>query len=314
MFSVMVTSAGADTADDRALSAQIVQQVEHWQELARKGDANAMFNLGQYFRRGIGIEPDLQQAQAYYQQAAELGHVGAQLNLGTLYYFAPDKPNLTKVEYWWDKAARQGDPSAQYQLAILYLKLPEPRPLDALGWMTLAQRNGDPQADKALVKLKSSLPAAVQAGLEERLAQLQPEQKEPELLPADTQGLVAKPALDVDATPSTGKVEPPTEPPSVIEPDRATATVTNTVPDAGGRYTVQLASLSSQASAQTLAETLAQRYAAVLAGQPVRVQAVRRSADVLFRIQAGLFADRDQARDLCEQLKSAGQPCFPAAR
>ncbi|WP_106590610.1 SPOR domain-containing protein [Marinobacterium halophilum] len=273
----------ADADAPRKLSAQLVEQVAHWQEQARSGDVNAMFNLGQYFRRGIGMEPDLQQARLYYEQAANKGHAGAQLNLGTLYYFGPDKPNLERVAYWWEKAALQGEAKAQYQLAVLYLKLPEPREQDALAWMTLAERNGDDRAKRALVQLQTSLPAQVQAGLSSRIVQLQ----------------------------AAPMVEPVSLP--VAEPEPAPVAAPVVAHDQYA-YTAQLASLSNEDGARRLAATLAQRHAALLGAHEIHVQDASLDGQAVYRLHAGAFAEREHVQALCEALAAAGQGCFPAAR
>ncbi|QSR36401.1 hypothetical protein CFI10_15720 [Marinobacterium iners] len=176
LLSVLVSDfqALADSPSHSRLSQELMTDIETWQALARQGDADAMFNLGQLFRRGIGIEADIHQAKLFYEQAAALGHSGAQLNLGTLYYFGPDNPNIEQAAYWWQQAAEQGEGRAQYQLALLYLNLPEPDLLESLAWMTLAQQSGDVSAVQALPQLRSRLPESVLAALPQRLAEMEP--------------------------------------------------------------------------------------------------------------------------------------------
>ncbi len=343
------TAVAAEPGGAKSISAHLLEQVEHWHEQAEKGDANAMFNLGQYFRRGIGIQPDLQRAREYYLQAAELGHAGAQLNLGTLYYFAPDKPNLEQVLHWWGQSAHQGEPRAQYQLAVLSLKLPQPQPLDALAWMTLARDNGHPQAEKALQQLKTSVPAATQAGLAQRLVELRSGGKgvvpvaadrlvavamvepepEPQLQPKPDESVAAQ--ADEQTTPSAVvesarqseadavPVEARSAPAPASEPEVKDAAPEPMPPAAkpvmawsGALFTVQLASLSDASAAQTMMRQLAQRHAAVLEGQPVRVLPGRHQGKALYRVQAGAFAMRDDAAQLCKALKAGGQGCFPS--
>ncbi len=317
------TAVAAMPEGQKAVSAQLLEQVEHWHAQAETGDANALFNLGQYFRRGIGIQPDPQRARGYYQQAAELGHAGAQLNLGTLYYFAPDKPNLEQVLYWWGKAAHQGEPQAQYQLAVLSLKLPQPQLLDALAWMTLARDNGHPQAEKALQQLKSSVPAAIQAGLAPRLAELRSGAQAPS--PVDAQASAPEPRAVPTAPQSEAKeVESATKDaadaaasPTVVpevqsEPARSEPEAESAIAWADALYTVQLASLTDEASAQAMMQQLVQRHAAVLADHPIRVLAARLQGKDIYRVQAGAFATRAKARLLCKALQDGGQGCFPS--
>lgn len=102
---------------------RLIALVSQWYQQAEQDDADALFNLGQYYRQGIGIQPDLDQAVLFYQRAAELGHTAAQLNLGSLYYFTlPAAPNIEQAKHFWTQAAEANHPDAQYLLAILLLK------------------------------------------------------------------------------------------------------------------------------------------------------------------------------------------------
>ena len=56
--------------------------VETLQQIALKGDAQALFQLAINYEQGRGVAENQQEAFYCYQQAAELGHVTAQLNLG----------------------------------------------------------------------------------------------------------------------------------------------------------------------------------------------------------------------------------------
>ena len=59
--------------------------VETLQQIALKGDAQALFQLAINYEQGRGVAENQQEAFYCYQQAAELGHVTAQLNLGWAY-------------------------------------------------------------------------------------------------------------------------------------------------------------------------------------------------------------------------------------
>lgn len=63
-----------------------------------------------------------QEAFYCYQQAAELGHVTAQLNLGWAYSNGIGAPqDNDKAFYWYRKAAEQGHPTAQFDLGFCYV-------------------------------------------------------------------------------------------------------------------------------------------------------------------------------------------------
>jgi len=313
--SALLVSAPVAAESDSTVSHKLVQQVEAWQQSARQGDADALFNLGQYFRKGIGIEPDLEQARHFYQQAAERGHAGAQLNLGTLYYFASAEPDLEQVRYWWQQAAEQGEPSAQYQLAILLLKLPEPQPEASLMWMNRSHAQGYPPASKALTHLKAAYPQLVESQANDSRVTAAPP-----LVRTETEGETA--SAMVAATD-----EAVTEAPAAIEQAAVNEKVAINEKPADGEhvatsdrvadwkdavYTVQLASLTDNASAQGLLKTLQGRHSSVLEQQPLRVQAASVSGKQVYRVQAGAFADRAGADRLCARLKQAGQGCFPS--
>jgi TPR repeat protein len=344
--SALLVSAPVAAESDSTVSHKLVQQVEAWQQSAREGDADALFNLGQYFRKGIGIEPDLEQARHFYQQAAELGHAGAQLNLGTLYYFVSAEPDLEKVRYWWQQAAEQGEPSAQYQLAILLLKLPEPQPEVSLMWMNRAHAQGYPPASKALTHLKAAYPQLVESRITEMPVVAKPE-SEPELkqAPAVVAEVIVEPEVkgqpDVESVQEAAQVANEIKPDDIsvainseadVSPndgavaDKVVVTETAVVeqlvaaePDEAvaegwqaAVYTVQLASLTDNASAQGLLKTLQGRHSSVLEPQPLRVQPASVSGKQVYRVQAGAFADRAGADRLCARLKQAGQGCFPS--
>lgn len=99
---------------------------------AHAADPDVLYRDGLSYMDGIGAEKDLERAHALLLQAAEQGHVDAQVSLGRLYYFMPGKKDLDVTREWWLKAAQQGHARAQYQLAILYLKQAGPDPLEAL--------------------------------------------------------------------------------------------------------------------------------------------------------------------------------------
>jgi hypothetical protein len=48
---------------------------------ADQGDAEAQFNLGIYYRNGVGTAPNAEEAFRYMKLAADQGHAGAQENL-----------------------------------------------------------------------------------------------------------------------------------------------------------------------------------------------------------------------------------------
>lgn len=87
------------------------------------GDAEAQFILGEDYYGGRGVPRDKEAAIQWYQQAAERGHLQAQLYLATMYSSgeaSASKPNYGVAAYWFRMAADQGDANAQGNLGIMY--------------------------------------------------------------------------------------------------------------------------------------------------------------------------------------------------
>ena len=118
--------------------------------------------------------------------------------------------------------------------------------------------------------------------------------------------------------PTSGPVWPPLAQPTAAQPTGpATAQVRvqtqapaiQTPPPPAG-YVVQVSSQRTEAEAQAAWQNLQSRYSSVLAGR----QATIRRADLgdrgtFYRAQIGPFGNRDDANQLCQNLKSAGGEC-----
>ena len=78
-----------------------------WRPLADKGDADALYNMGQAYKLGRGVPLNLSRAQSYYQRAAEKGHTEAQASLGLLLFQNGDR---TAALRWLKPASDAGEP------------------------------------------------------------------------------------------------------------------------------------------------------------------------------------------------------------
>lgn len=290
-----------------------------WKPLAEKNDPNALFNVGQAYRLGRGVPADTKTALDYYIRAANLGHVAAQGNAGTLLYFS-DAPvrDRTKAVDWWQKASASGDPRAQYMLGILHFNGEEvqkdwPR---AYALTTLAKESGLQEANTAIDKMDKFLSAEDKAAAAA-------------MIPALRTGSVAAPASVVSQA-STGKIrpdivvptsigktaaakaaaapaapvrEPAPEAPAPAEPAMAKA---ETAKGSSDGWRVQLGAFGSESAAQKAW------------GELQNVHAPLKSADPHFdttptgvvRLQAGSFANRASADALCSKLKAEQMSCF----
>ena len=56
-----------------------------YRPLAKRGNADAQFNLGMIYDNGLGIAPDKAEAVRWYSKAARQDFAMAQYNLGTCY-------------------------------------------------------------------------------------------------------------------------------------------------------------------------------------------------------------------------------------
>jgi hypothetical protein len=83
---------------------------------------------------------------------------------------------------------------------------------------------------------------------------------------------------------------------------------------AGGGYLVQVSSQRSEADAQSAYQNIQGKYSSVLSGQPHTIKrADLGSRGVYYRAMVGPFGSREQAIELCSNLKSAGGDCVVQA-
>ena len=78
---------------------------------------------------------------------------------------------------------------------------------------------------------------------------------------------------------------------------------------------VQVSAARSEAEAQAALRSVQSKYASVLAGQPTSVRKVDLGdRGTFYRAHIGPFATREQANDLCNNLRSAGGDCIVQQR
>ncbi len=98
------------------------------------------------------------------------------------------------------------------------------------------------------------------------------------------------------------------EPPAVVaarrEPEPAPA------PPPDRIYRIQLAALSDEAAAARAWDRFRRRYGDLLAGLEPVVRPIETGGRTLYRVQAGSFASREEARARCARIKRAGGDCF----
>jgi TPR repeat protein len=90
-----------------------VDEAEAWyRQAADAGDPRGLNNLGVQFEKRIGLEA----AETWYRQAATAGDVDGQSNLGRV---LNDRGDIDEAEIWWRQAASAGQIVAQNNLAAL---------------------------------------------------------------------------------------------------------------------------------------------------------------------------------------------------
>lgn len=91
-----------------------------YEEAANQGHIGAHFALARAYSLGFGVEEDLQQTVNWYIKATDLGSIKAVNDLGLL--FAED---LRVIDYemafkWFQVGAEQGYPESQFNLGLMY--------------------------------------------------------------------------------------------------------------------------------------------------------------------------------------------------
>jgi TPR repeat protein len=124
----------------------VIPDVEGLRAKAEKGDAEAQYNLGKLYAKGLGVKEDYKQAAKWYRQAADRGHAGAQVALGELHEAGQGAPrDHAEAAKLYRQAAEQGNAAGQYSLAALYVigrGVPQDN-AQALKWYRQAANQGD---------------------------------------------------------------------------------------------------------------------------------------------------------------------------
>lgn len=81
--------------------------------------ADAAFEMGMRYKNGDGVEANAEMAIAYFKIAAELGHMLAQMAVGSYYYALNDCYEAIK---WISMAAELGNAEALFNLGVFYME------------------------------------------------------------------------------------------------------------------------------------------------------------------------------------------------
>ena len=126
-------------------------QAETWyRQAAQQGHVVAQYYLAQlYYFGDAGISRDPVKAVHWLRDASERGFALAQTQLASAYETGDAvRTDLRAAAFWYGEAAHQGDPHAQYRLAVLYYYGNGVRQnfVSEFDWLNLAVDQGYPPA------------------------------------------------------------------------------------------------------------------------------------------------------------------------
>lgn len=120
--------------------------VEIWQTLSEQGDIDSLLKMAELYSVGFNVKKDKAEAFKLYNQAAELGSLEAQLQLGLIYMSGQEdvKRDPEKAREYYLKAANQGYAKAQYYYGVTYFRGEGVSTdyVQAHAWMHVATVNG----------------------------------------------------------------------------------------------------------------------------------------------------------------------------
>ena len=301
--------------------------IGEWQPLAQSGDPDAQFNMGQAYKLGRGVQPDLNAAIEWYRKAAQQGHLRAEDNLGLLMFQQGDR---TGALPYLQRASARGEPRAQYIVgtALFNGDMVGKDWVRAYALMTRASASGLPQASTSLEQMDKFIPEdqrkqglALAATLEQSVkggtlaaatptpapVRNAPSSVRTTDLPPSTisQPVAPKPVAKPVPTPpkpapqvAAAKPVPAPRPAAVAAPAPA--------PAPSGGWRVQLGAFGEEARARSLWSQLSRKVGGLSAYQPYLVK-----AGTVTRLQAGPIASSNDAARLCSAIKAAGADCMP---
>lgn len=90
-----------------------------WLHTVGSGKAEALFNLGNLYDIGQGVEQDVELATQYYRDSATLGSRNSAYQLGLMHQRHPELVTLSEATDWLLNAAQDGDEDARSLLVTL---------------------------------------------------------------------------------------------------------------------------------------------------------------------------------------------------
>ena len=135
-------------------------------ERARKGNAEAQYQLGVIYERGDSQEQNFYKAIRWHRKAAKQGHADAQAHLGELLATGQgvEQANYVEATRWMEKAADQGQGMAQLFLATIYcegagVSIPKDY-VKGYMWLSIADASGENVAKREIINIKKKMSEA----------------------------------------------------------------------------------------------------------------------------------------------------------
>ncbi len=293
-----------------------------WLPVAAENDERALFNLGQMYRLGKGVEINMYVAEQYYRRAAAQGHVQAMGSLGSI-HFSKKPPMIEDALYYWRQAALAGDGRSRLNLGVEYFNgdhLPRDNAL-AYAWITLASQAGLTEADEVLKVLGQYLSDAeiaegkrlVTTLIREPARQVADAKSSPRPSPQPAEPSPASPATSAPAFESpVSEEKPETKPVTPATPDivvdardpASTAPLPAPITKAASKPVPKPAPVAQPALAEPVEETEQIRVPVIQAsrawpaseqGSETKLASDQEWAGEIFRVQLALLRSREAA-------------------
>ncbi|MBH1993044.1 MAG: SPOR domain-containing protein [Sphingomonadaceae bacterium] len=306
--------ADVKTGVDAWQQGDYAKAIGEWRPLAQAGDPDAQFNLGQAYKLGRGVQPDLNAAMDWYRKAAAQGHLRAEDNLGLLMFQQGDRAGAMP---YLQRASMRGEPRAQYIVgtALFNGDLIGKDWVRAYGLMTRASASGLEQASTSLEQMDKYIPLDQRKQGLALAASLETPGKGATLATADPAPVRPAPTAVRSAplpqstitksapapAPQIAAALPKAAPKPAPRPAAAAPT-----PAASGGWRVQLGAFGEDGRARSLWNQLNGKVRGLSAYQLYLVK-----AGAVTRLQAGPLATSADAARLCSAIKAAGADCIP---
>ena len=189
--------------------------IKIWRKLAADDNPDAQYALGVAYLKGHGVEWNLTEAIAWFEQAAQAGHVSAMFNLAGIFWEGRGtQQDFSRAVHWWQRAATHDDSASQYNLGLAYFlgQGVTSNPAQAIAWLQKANRNGYPKAQSALELVKDALSETPPNGIVSRDTESVVSPDSANTLPTQTNDLAEAATATKIAPTGTGEIVSPRMP------------------------------------------------------------------------------------------------------